>query len=82
MKRLRRRRCWHSIMFDDYIQSVLVSYKLFHGVDGVDTTRWTREILYYHFSSNHIYLTNLNDFPKGEEIKGSFYEQELQITEF
>ena len=46
------------------------------------TTRWTREI----FVIEQVLNTNpvtykINDL-KGEEIKGSFYEQELQITEF
>ena len=46
------------------------------------TTRWTKEI----FVINKILNTNpitytIKDL-KGEEIKGSFYEQELQITEF
>ena len=46
------------------------------------TTRWTRKI----FVIEQVLNTNpvtykINDL-KGEEIKGSFYEQELQITEF
>ena len=46
------------------------------------TTRWTREI----FVIEQVLNTNpvtykINDL-KGEEIKGGFYEQELQITEF
>ena len=46
------------------------------------TTSWTREI----FVIEEVLNTNpvtykINDL-KGEEIKGSFYEQELQITEF
>ena len=46
------------------------------------TTRWTREI----FVIVQVFKTNpvtykINDL-KGEEIKGSFYEEELQKTEF
>ena len=46
------------------------------------TTRWTREIFVIEKVLNTNPVTyKINDL-KGEEIKGSFYEQELQITEF
>ena len=46
------------------------------------TTRWTREIFVIEkvLNTNHV-TYKINDL-KGEEIKGSFYEQELQITGF
>ena len=37
--------------------------------------------LFSHMGSNADEERKINDL-KGEEIKGSFYEQELQITEF
>ena len=46
------------------------------------TTRWTKEIFVIEKVLNTNPVTyKINDL-KGEEIKGSFYEQELQITVF
>ena len=46
------------------------------------TTRWTREIFVIEKVLNTNPVTyKINDL-KGEKIKGGFYEQELQITEF
>ena len=46
------------------------------------TTRWTREIFVIEKVLNTNPVTyKINDL-KGEEIKGSFYEQELPITDF
>ena len=46
------------------------------------TTRWTREIFVIEKVLNTNPVTYKIKDLKGEEIKGSFYEQELQITEF
>ena len=46
------------------------------------TTRWRREIFVIEEVLNTDPITYKVKDLKGEEIKGSFYEQELQITEF
>ncbi len=46
------------------------------------TTRWTREIFIIEEVLNTNPVTYKIKDLKGEEIKGSFYEQELQISEF
>ena len=47
------------------------------------TTRWRREIFVIEQVLNTSPVTyRIKDLKDDEEIKGSFYEQELQITEF
>ena len=46
------------------------------------TTRWTKEIFVIEKVLNTIPFTYKIIDLKGEEITGSFYEQELQMTKF